>query len=47
MYSGYGIVFDGTSSYNFGNCFARNVASFGADNSLLSRTENCKNSVKC
>ena len=33
MYSGYGIAFDETSSCNFGNYFAWNVASFGTDDS--------------
>ena len=43
VYSGYGIAFDGASSWNFGNDFARNVVIFGVDNSSLSHTDNCKN----
>ena len=33
MYIGYGMAFDGTGSWSFGNDFARNVVIFGVDNS--------------
>ena len=43
IYSGYGITFDGASSWSFGINFARNVVIFGVDNSVSSLTDNCKN----
>ena len=39
-YNGWGIVFDGEDSWSFGNEFARNVETFGADNSSSSLTGN-------
>ena len=33
VYCGYGIVFDGAGSWNFGNDLARNVVIFVVDNS--------------
>ena len=42
MYRGYGIVFDGAGSWNFGNDFARNIVIFGVDNSSL-HADNYKN----
>ena len=33
MYSGYGIAFDGGGELSFGNDYARNVVTFGLDNS--------------
>ena len=45
VYSGYGIVYDGLGSWSFGNDFARNVISFGVDNSSLSLTDNRKNNI--
>ena len=33
VYCGYGIVFDGAGSWNFGNDLARNVVIFAVDNS--------------
>ena len=43
VYSGYGIVFDGGGLRIFGRDLAWNVIIFGVDNSLSSRTDNCKN----
>ena len=43
VYSGYGITFDSAGSWSFGNDFARNVISFGVDNSLSSQADNRKN----
>ena len=43
MYSGYGITFDSTGSWSFGNDIARNVTIFGVDNSSSSYSENRKN----
>ena len=43
MYSGYGIAFDGKSSWSFDNEFARNVANFGVDDNLSSHNDNQKN----
>ena len=40
VYSGYGLTFDGASSWNFGNSFARNAVIFGVNNSSLSRADN-------
>ena len=37
MYSGYETPFDAAGSWTFDNDFARNIVSFGADNSLLLR----------
>ena len=42
MYSGYGIAFDGASSLNFGNDFAKNVVIFGFNNSSSSHADNPK-----
>ena len=43
VYSGNGITFDRVGSWHFGNDFATNAIIFGADNSLLSNTDNHKN----
>ena len=43
VYSGYRIAFDGKSSWNFCNEFARKVIIFGVDNSSSSHTDNPKN----
>ena len=43
MYSGYGIAFDGKSSWRFGNDSARNVTILCVDNSSSSHADNCKN----
>ena len=43
VYSGYGITFDSAGSWSFDNDFARNVISFGGDNSSLSHSHNRKN----
>ena len=40
VYSGYGRVFDGEGSWNFGNDLARNVVNFGVDNSSSSHADN-------
>ena len=42
MNSGYGIIFDGAGSWNFGNDFAGNVMMFGVDNGSSSHTDNRK-----
>ena len=42
-YRVYGIAFDGTGSWNFGNDCAKNVVIFGADNSSNFHVDNCKN----
>ena len=39
-YNCWGIVFDGEDSWSIGNEFARNVETFGADNSSSSLTGN-------
>ena len=43
VFSGFGIVLDGTGSWNFGNDYARNVLIVGVDNSFSFHTENLKN----
>ena len=43
MYSGYEIVLDVEGLWSFGNKFARNVVSFGIDNSSSYHTDNGKN----
>ena len=43
VYSGYGITFDSASSWSFDNNFARNVISFGVDNSSSFHSGNRKN----
>ena len=43
VYSGYGIAFDGGGLQIFGRDLAWNVIIFDVDNSLSSRTDNCKN----
>ena len=43
MYSGYETPFDAAGSWNLDNDFARNIVSFGADNSLSSYANNFKN----
>ena len=43
MYSGYGITFDGTNCWSFGNGTARNDTFFGVDNSSSSHVDNRKN----
>ena len=42
VFSGFGIVLDGTGSWNFGNDYARNVLIVGVDNSFSFHTENLK-----
>ena len=42
VYSGYGIVFDRAGSSNFVNEFAKNVVTFGVDNSSWSHADNHK-----
>ena len=42
-YSGQEIAFDGKVEWSFGNDPARNVITFGVDNSSLSHTNNLKN----
>lgn len=41
----YGIALYGTGSWSFGNDFVKTVIIFGAENSLSSDTDYCKNSV--
>ena len=41
--SGYGIEFDGKVKWSFGNDDARNVMTFGVDNSSSSHTDNLNN----
>ena len=43
MYSGYGITFDSACSCSFDNDTARNVITFGVDNSSSFHADNCKN----
>ena len=43
VYSGYGITFDSAGSWSFGNDFARNDITFGADNNSLSHSGNRMN----
>ena len=43
VYSGYGIPFDGKSTWSFGNDYAKNVVIFGVDNSSSSDADNRKN----
>ena len=43
MYSNYGIAFHGADSCSYGNELLKDVAFFGADNSLLSHSDNHKN----
>ena len=43
VYSGYGKAFDGKGEWSFGNDCARNVISFGVDNSSSSDTDTSKN----
>ena len=43
MHCGYGIAFDGSGSWNFGNADARNVVIFDDDNSSSSHTDNHTN----
>ena len=43
VYSGYSITFDSASSWSFDNDFARNVLTFGVDNSSSSQSDNRKN----
>ena len=43
VYSGYGITFDSGGSWSFDNGFARNVITFGVDNSSSSHSDNRKN----
>ena len=43
--SGYGITFDSAGSWSPGKGFARNVVTFGVDNSLSSHSDNHKNSL--
>ena len=43
MYSGYKITFDELGSWSFGNDFARNVITFGVNNSSSSHGDNHKN----
>ena len=41
--SDYGIEFDGKVKWSFGNDYARNVMTFGVDNSSSSHTDNLNN----
>ena len=43
MYSGYGVAFDDAGSWSFSNDIARNVLTFGVDNSSTFHTDNLKN----
>ena len=43
VYSGYVIAFDGKGDWSFGNDYARNVITFGVDNSSSSHADNLKN----
>ena len=43
VYSHYRLAFDGADSWSFGNNFAKNVVTFGVDNSSSSHTDNCEN----
>ena len=43
VYSGYGIAFDGRVEWSFDNNYARNVITFGVDNTSSSQTDNLKN----
>ena len=46
MDSGYGIAFDGKKKeWKLGNDSARNVKTFGVDNSPSSHTDNCNNNL--
>ena len=45
VYSGYRKTFDSAGSWSFDNDFARNVISFGADNSSSSHSDNRKNNL--
>ena len=42
-YSGYGVAFDGSGSWNFDNDYAKNLASFDFGNSSSSHIDNRKN----
>ena len=39
----YGIIFDGTVTWNFGNDYAKDDVTFAADNSSSSHTDNLNN----
>ena len=41
--NGYGIGFDGTGSWEFGNDLAKNIVIFGVDNSSSTHIDDCKN----
>ena len=43
VHSDYGKAFEGAESWIFSNGFIKNIKNFGADNSLSSHTDNCKN----
>ena len=43
VYSGYAIAFDGKGASIFGTDYAKNVLTFGVDNSSSSHADNCKN----
>ena len=43
VYSGYRITFDSANSWSFDNDLARNVITFGVDNSSSSHSDNRKN----
>ena len=43
MYSGYGVAFDGKSSWSFNDDFARNVIIFWVGKSSSSHTDNLEN----
>ena len=43
LYIGYGTIFDGAISWNFGNDFDRNVVIFGVDKNSTSHADNSKN----
>ena len=43
VYRDYGIAFDGTGEWNFGNDSAKNVIIFGTDNSSSTHADKPKN----
>ena len=46
VYSGCGITFDSAGSWSFDNDLARNVITFGVNNSSSSRSDNRKNNFQ-
>ena len=45
MYCSYGITVDSAGSWSNNNDTAKNIIIFGADNSLWSHADNCKNNI--